>query len=93
MAVRTVANRVRIIAWSRVCNDIGLTNQVCALKTGPGIQKSRWAVQLLFQSTFNVLKLFSRHRVKRSVVLNRLRYPILTIAGYCSKKKQKKTVL
>ena len=53
MAVRTAANRMRIIAWSRVRNDVGLTNQVCALKTGSGIQKSRRAVRLPFQSTFN----------------------------------------
>ena len=39
MAVRTAANRARIIAWPRVRDDVGLTNQVCALKTGSGIQK------------------------------------------------------
>ena len=39
MAVRTAANRARIIAWSRIRDDVGLTNQVCALKTGSGIQK------------------------------------------------------
>ena len=38
MAVRTAANRARIIAGSRVRDDVGLTNQVCALKTGSGIQ-------------------------------------------------------
>ena len=52
MSVRTAANRARIIAWSRVRDDVGLTNQVCALKTGSGIQKSRRAVRLPFQSTF-----------------------------------------
>ena len=55
VAVRTAANRARIIAWSRVRDDVGLTNQVCALKTGSGIQKSRRAVRLPFQSTFNSL--------------------------------------
>ena len=44
VAVRTAANCARIIAWSRVRDDVGLTNQVCALKTGSGIQKSRRAV-------------------------------------------------
>ena len=53
VAVRTAANHARIIAWSRIRNDVGLTNQVCALKTGSGIQKSRRAVRLPFQSTFN----------------------------------------
>ena len=52
VAVRTAANRARIIAWSRVRDDVGLTNQVCALKTRSGIQKSRRAVRLPFQSTF-----------------------------------------
>ena len=53
MAVRTAANRARIIVWSRVRDDrVGLTNQVLALKTGSGIQKSRRAVRLPFQSTF-----------------------------------------
>ena len=37
MAIRTAANRARIIAWSRVRDDVGLTNQVCTLKTAvPG---------------------------------------------------------
>ena len=54
MAVRTAANRARTIAWSRVRDDVGLTNQVCALKAGSGIQKSRRAVRLPFQSTFNI---------------------------------------
>ena len=56
MAVGTAANRTRIITWSRVRDDVGLTNQVCALKTRSGIQNSRRAVQLPFQSTFNVTK-------------------------------------
>ena len=55
MAVRTAANHARIIAWSRVRDDVGLTNQVCALKTGSGIQKSSQAVRLPFQSTFKIL--------------------------------------
>ena len=54
VAVRTAANRARIIAWSHVRDDVGLTNQVCALKTGSGIQKSRRAVRLPFQSTFKL---------------------------------------
>ena len=54
VAVRIAANRARIIAWSRVRDDVGLTNQVCALKTGSGIQKSRRAVRLPFQSTFKI---------------------------------------
>ena len=54
MAVRIAANRARIIAWSRVRDDVGLTNQVCALKTGSGIQKSRRVVRLPFQSTFKM---------------------------------------
>ena len=57
MAVRTAANRARIIAWSRVHDDVGLTNQVCALKTGSGIQKSRRAVRVPFQSTFKLATL------------------------------------
>ena len=56
MAVRTAANRAIIIALSRVRDDVGLTNQVCVLKTGSGIQKSRRAVRLPFQSTFKVDK-------------------------------------
>ena len=52
MAVRTAANRARIIAWSRIRDDVGLTNQVCVLKIRSGIQKSRRAVRLPFQSTF-----------------------------------------
>ena len=52
VAARTAANRARIIAWSHIRDDVGLTNQVCALKTGSGIQKSRRAVRLLLQSTF-----------------------------------------
>ncbi len=58
MAVRTAANRAIIIALSRVRDDVGLTNQVCGLKTGSGIQKSRRAVRLPFQSTFNVPSIF-----------------------------------
>ena len=52
VAARTAANRVRIIVWSRICDDVGLTNQVYTLKTRSGIQKSRQAVRLPFQSTF-----------------------------------------
>ena len=63
MAVKTTANRARIIAWSRVRDDVGLTNQVCALKTGSGIQKSRRAVRFPFQSTFNP---FSHKKFTRS---------------------------
>ena len=40
------------ITWLRLCDDVGLTNQVWALKTGSGIQKCRRAVRLPFQSTF-----------------------------------------
>ena len=58
VATITAANRARIIAWSHVRDDIGLINQVCALKTGSGIQKSRWAVRLPFQSFFNKLAVF-----------------------------------
>ena len=36
VAVRTAANLAIIIAWSRVCDDVGLINQVCALKTVGG---------------------------------------------------------
>ena len=68
MAVRTAANRARIIAWSRVRDDIGLTNQVCALKIGSGIQKSRQAVQLPFQSTFNNLELVPNTKLVSSLV-------------------------
>ena len=39
--------------WSRVHDVVGLTNQIRALKTRSGIQKSGWAVRLPFQSTFN----------------------------------------
>ena len=59
MAVRTDANRAIIIALSRVRDDVGLTNQVCVLKTGSGIQKSRRAVRLPFQSTFNSVNMRS----------------------------------
>ncbi len=52
MAVRTAANRVILIVWSRVRDDVGLTNQVCALKTDQEFKKSRGAVRLPFQSTF-----------------------------------------
>ena len=59
------------IAWLRLCDDVGLTNQVWALKPGPGIQKNRQVVQLPFQSTFNCGP-FSKHYL----VTNIVRYPV-----------------
>ena len=48
ISARTNAN-ARNIAWLRLHDDIGLTNQVWALKTESGIQKCRRAVRLPFQ--------------------------------------------
>ena len=60
MAVRTAANRAaanraRIIAWSRVRDDVGLTNQVCALKTRSGIQKNRRQFNFRFRAPLTFL--------------------------------------
>ena len=42
-------------------SNVNATNQVCAMKTGSGIQKSRRAVRFPFQSTFKVLVVKSMH--------------------------------
>ena len=48
------AREYRLVTRKITSDDVELTNQVWALKTGSGIQKSRRAVRLPFQSTFNL---------------------------------------
>ena len=64
MAVRTAASHARIIAWSRVRDDVGLTNQVCALKTGSGIQKSRRAVRTLLLAGTKFSEISELHKIR-----------------------------